>query len=1131
MSSFHGKYSARTIFYLFATLFITCSLLVQTCAPAFAGTTGILSGTATDSATQAPLAGVQVVALAPTGRYTATTNNSGFYSITGLSPDTYSVSFNLTGYEPVSVPGQNVFADLTTTVSATLVKSLRTIAHVTSRSAGGAFQPNQTVNTYSVTQHQVQTIMGTALNLAESTLITSLPGGSSDTSGYPVIRGGRENEENFEFEGIPYTDAFTNQFTNSLSVPGLGLQSAQLTPGLGNASQDNYGTGTFNLIAKRGAYPGFATGQFALGAPNFRHQANLEWGFASPNGRISAYMALSDNNQNSAYNTLTTPCTLVGTCFSRLYAFKREFLGNVVYKFGNNNNQALQLFTDIAQNNFFTGYGFGGNNGNGLCMATCDPFTLQQMAANSGFAVNPLNGTTCPSPLNCAGYTAPPLGSPPSAAATLAYNRIQLIQSILQLYPGQTSANQTLGSNGSMPQTNYQPNAAFKLGYIWNINSSSVLEMMAYHLDSVVTFDLPLAGGYSSFNSARQQLQGGRTSGYKLDFTKQMGDKNLLKAGGEYKYLIPVFDSPANDLGFVDVMFEHGEQFDFWTPAQCAAVAVGGCGYIYNNGVSNVTSPQTLPRAYENTSVERHDYAAYIDDTWSPNDKLKVEGGIRFDGSSLAYPKAQIDPYTCTSVFLPTYSTDANGVLLTTPSTNPNAQTTYTNPVTKLPAVTPLGTCPVATFPQLTNQSRRPLVPEPIIAATYRLGANDSVRASWGRSVGMPNLGLVDFSANINYFGGPSGQFFKIPGYTGDCGVLSDQVCANYAEQLYWDNAREFAGGVPLMPVRPTVFVNADFSWEHQFTRGFMNGVSFKLTPWYRKAQDETALVTTPKIVGGVILTNPINGAIIFNPSTANNLGKNQATGVEMQLTKEQTYGLSGQVSLTYQNELSSVIPTSGSEDFYPSIPAQSVLLGNIYRAGFLSPFVASFDFSYQTHNGWRISPQTQWNIGYPISPGLITSAFVNGQPYNLPFTNACPGCSTSGTGQWVDPMNPGSFFAPNVAANRGIPMQAANGGKLSHPSSFTNLTIEYNAPKTWTAGVEVFNLFGALYGGPSLNGRWQPLANGISGPLTGQNSTGLNFPQYGMIGNYGPLRHGTNAYIDTPNGIRSFVFYFQVKM
>src|SRR6476646_9261598 len=98
MSSFHGKQSARTILRLSVALLISGFLLVQSCAPAFAGTTGILAGTVTDSATSAPLANVQVTAVAPTGRATTTTNSRGFFSMAGLSPDTYSVSFTIAGY-------------------------------------------------------------------------------------------------------------------------------------------------------------------------------------------------------------------------------------------------------------------------------------------------------------------------------------------------------------------------------------------------------------------------------------------------------------------------------------------------------------------------------------------------------------------------------------------------------------------------------------------------------------------------------------------------------------------------------------------------------------------------------------------------------------------------------------------------------------------------------------------------------------------------------------------------------------------------------------------------------------------------------------------------------------------------
>lgn len=1143
MSSFHAKQSARTILRLSVALLISGFLLVQSCAPAFAGTTGILTGTVTDSATQAPLANVQIAAVAPTGRYTATTNSHGFYSIAGVAPDEYTVSFQLTGYEPVSTPGQNVFADQSTTVSTSLLKSLRTIARVTSRSPGGAFQPNQTTDTYNITQHQIQTIQGTALNLNESNLIVSLPGGSLDSSGYPVIRGGRENEENFEFEGIPYTDAFTTQFTNTLAAPGLGLQSAQLTPGIGDASQDNYGTGTFNLIARRGTYPGFATLQGAIGSPAFRHGLNAEWGFASPNGRFSTYLTIANADQSRAYNTLSTNCLTLGTCFSRYYQSDREFVGNVIYKFGHDNSMQLQGFVDLAQH--IIDSGSNGAPGFSLCFKTCDPFYLQTTLSFLALSFPALSATSgCVSSTNCPGFSTPPVGpngGPPTAAQLNAYSNVQLLQSMQVLQKGQGFANETLAQAGNRPpQTNSQPNNAMKLGYAWNINSSTFLQAMLFHTDSVAYFNYAEAGGYTTtgFN-AFDLLQGGRRTGGKLDLTKQLSDKNLLKIGAQYQYLTPVYDQVAPNYGIFNVSLIGSGNFEFpdFIPAnRCPAdyTAQGiPCGYIYN--FAGVTSPQLVPSSYESSQDHRNDWSVYIDNTWSPNDKLKIEGGLRVDEANYQLPIPKIDPATCTSLYLPQYVTDANGNLLTTPSTNPATQTTYTNPITHATQQTALGTCPVATFPQYTNQSHKPIVPEPILSATYHLGANDSLRASWGRSVEFANLAQIDFSATPGFFGGPNGAFFNIPGYGANCGAQGDQACVNYAEQLYWDNAQLTAGPVPLMPVRPTVYTNVDFSWEHQFTRGFMNGVSFKVTPWYRKAHDQVALVSTVKLVGGVPLTDPITGALILNPPVSNNLGLSQADGVEMQFTKEQTYGFSGQASFTYQNEQTSVIPLSGSEDFFPSIPAPSIALGNVYRVGFLSPFVATFDLSYQTHSGWRINPQTQWNIGYPISPGLLAAGFINGQPYNVPYTNASAAAvqslSAGTTDQYVDPMNPGSFFKPNIAATRGIPVTAAAGGKLSHPSSITNLVLEYNAPKTWTAGVQVFNLFGALYGGPSLNSRYQPVANGISGPLTGQNATGYAFPQYGMIGNYGSLRNGSNAFIDTPSGIRSYYFYLTVKM
>ena len=90
----------------------------------FAGTTGTINGTITNSATKLPLAGVTVDAVSPTGHYSGTTNAQGFFAFNGVSPDTYTVSFELKGFTPASFTGINVFADQTQNVSTTLAKSL-----------------------------------------------------------------------------------------------------------------------------------------------------------------------------------------------------------------------------------------------------------------------------------------------------------------------------------------------------------------------------------------------------------------------------------------------------------------------------------------------------------------------------------------------------------------------------------------------------------------------------------------------------------------------------------------------------------------------------------------------------------------------------------------------------------------------------------------------------------------------------------------------------------------------------------------------------------------------------------------------------------------------------------------------
>ena len=1030
---------------------------------ASAGTTGQISGTVADASSQRPIANARVTATAPTGRYSATTDPRGYYVITGVQPDSYVVTFTANNFEPNSVTGINIFADQTATVNGSLRRSLTEIGRVTARSPGGAYQPTQTTDTYTVTPTQIQQLQGSAINISETNLITSLPGASVDSSGYPVIRGGRENEEGYQFEGIPYTDAFTNQFVNTLATPGLGLQQVQLTPGVANASFQNAGTGTLNLIAKRGSYPGFFTAQAGIGFPNFFHPVNIEFGTASPNGRFSEYAAFSGQNTGFTYGDNSLTAAQNNRFFSTRLETDREFLNNLVYRFGRDSTKSLQFFTDIADHHFYQGYG----GFDTLCFRTCDPLFTDTIGGITGLTAGQ-------------------------------------IQSIMTLDPYQQNPTQTLKQAQRPPYTYYQPNIAYKLQFNDNIDPSTFFSINFYRVNAVTNFDFPYASQNPFYPSFVLQ-QGGFSTGGQVEFTKQLSQKHLLKLGGSYAYLHPVYDQVSNNWGLESTIFSgNSEIYDFLpNDANCP---VTSCGYLapyFPNGLPKV------PNNIETSASNRQDFSLYVNDTFTPNTKLKLDLGMRMDGANYRLPAAKIDPNTCDFLYLPqpgTYN------LPTQPA-----------PGSAPPGTVPPGTCPTAKF-GVTKDQTQPRIFEPVIATSYQLGTRDAIRATYGRSVEFAPLGQIDFYVPQGYYSG----FNKVPATANTCGIFGNQYCASYGEQLYWDNQNTFQG-VPLQPVKPEVFNNFDFSYSHQFA----NGLAFKITPFYRLAYDATASSQTPKIGPNGQPITDVNGNVLYNPSVVTNLGSNKAAGIELNLTKDTPLGLSGQFTATYINEFSNVIPLSASEDFFPTIPPASLALHNVYRVGFISPLQTTLALTYRTKSGWRINPQLQYNIGYPLGAGQLGAVFVNGVPYNLPNTNVTSGINGSPRGavQYIDPMNPGSLFTPNIAATRGTPEGTFPGGLLSHPNATANMTIEYTNHRGNAIGFTVNNLFNELFAGPELNTRYQPVATGLSGPLTGFIPGAFLYPQLGFA-NFSPAVKGQNAYVNFPNNSpRTFYFYVQAHL
>jgi hypothetical protein len=196
--------------------------------------------------------------------------------------------------------------------------------------------------------------------------------------------------------------------------------------------------------------------------------------------------------------------------------------------------------------------------------------------------------------------------------------------------------------------------------------------------------------------------------------------------------------------------------------------------------------------------------------------------------------------------------------------------------------------------------------------------------------------------------------------------------------------------------------------------------------------------------------------------------------------------------------------------------PIASLELGDLYRAGYVSPFSIRIGGVDNFKNGFSVSPQLQYNIGYPYSVGnMIATCVTPSQEVNI--TLSAPQClryanvpqvdfgggitggessligddpGSNVSTNYYDPAYPGSSLNPNISATRGTPGTSANGGILSHPNLEADLSLEYKTRGN-TFGVQFLNLFGNgwINAVPAINPWYQPVANGLSGPQTGYNS------------------------------------------
>jgi hypothetical protein len=1082
---------ARFFASLLALFGVLAVLVTPTPSLAVGGVTGSIRGQLVESSTGNAIANAAVTATSPSGSYKATTDSNGRFTLIQLPTDTYVISFEKQGYEPISLSGVSVVGDSTVDLGkVTFAKALRTIGSIRSRSATSAFQPSQTQDTYTVSGQRVEQALGNPESTNENTLLQSVPGviptfDTSNGTGLSV-RGSLAVELGYQFDGVPFTAPFFDEngsqgFLNNLTGGSGG--NIQVVSGAGDATQGNSGGGTINTIAPRGAYPGSATLDLEIAAPWYNHTLNFNDSFATQNGRISNYLAYSGSRYVPQYAPYGVSSLLQsdpgttnvnGQYYNVGSIAHDDWLDNFVYRFGNNGNQSIQVLERNADVREYAGY--GGLNG------------LQYFTNDQSTFLTDLSG-----------------GFPGATTAQQNTYLSKLIPSI-PYQPGNVPVKQA-------DEVVANPLNFLKIAYTNTLNSSTFLSATYYNWGlyngGTDYSEYPSEG---VFGTSYDEIGGTRT-GFLADITKTIGNNQTITLEGKFENAKPFWDEQAPGIGTyalyvgASVSPEYPSYTDWYLPEHpglpvsatnpclgpgsgTAAVTSGkgGC-YIYSALLSEGKWTGTLPQI-PNFGIDYHgtdqqQWGIGLRDQYSPTPKLHLDFGVRVDGEQNRFGQDQFNSDTPSDV-------------------NPN---------------------------KVSNAFIRPREIEPRAAASYELDPNDSIRASYGRStlfffgqtLGTP-INAADVSSLLEDIPAKdtaaapacgSGTHGPGTGYSQNPGLYQNTVanggapsyffkCPNYATEIVslYD---QFFDAPDLGGYGPPTYNNYDLAYSHQFSKGFLRGWADHTTAYIRSGfnvEQNVYLASGPP--------NPITGqtsAAVFT-TTAN--GSERTFGIEQQITTpdvpEGQSGISGYATLDYINEYTNTPPVAGGSNL-PILDQYLLQSGEYFRAGFIPPVTISTGFTYHMKNGLRITPSLLTNFGYAFGVGRSSFGFINGVLYTIPEDNYGPNVPYAGVGgpgnaynasYFVDPQVPGSTAKPNIVGDRGYNEPAIAGNGKTPGQAYLNLTLEYPFTKNATIGFEIFNLTNNVYTVPEDNTLYQPVGHGVAGPQTGKVATSLPYgPNY----------------------------------
>jgi hypothetical protein len=872
--------------------------------PASAGTTGGLRGRVVDGVTGAGLANVVVNAVSPSQSEVTRTNGSGEFAFISLSPDTYVVSAELSGYDPASAAGITVQADQVQSVpSFSLQKTLKTIGNVRARSGTGLVRPGTTSDVYSVnaaTQAAAAAVGGPGgLNQVYSAIATTpganVPQGQQGWNQLVYIRGGDYSDVANELDGIPVQRA--SDYAPITSLASLGSQEVQTYTGGTPASADASGlSGFINQVIKTGTYPGYEEIRTGVGAPTFYHQFSAEASGSTTNHNFTYYLALGGENQDYRYsdqfNGASNPLFFYPLYIPSNNGTVYDGSGQALFSPGQSYAIANTSERDTLANLHFALPHKGGQLKDDIQVL----FVNSDIQSQYYSSVNDLGGLN----LVSSAYGTPiytdeyvyhgPLYAPPNPNDVgIAFSPSSETH---QPFNGELGNDQRDGDDHQA--------SILKFQYQKNFSTSSYLRLFGYSEYNTWFLNGPVSALTTYGGELQDYEVHGNDYGVTANYTNQLNDKNLLTATASYltQKLETYSGDTYNGAITTNLVDSKGNCYNPTTGlyASCYAPFYGGSGGLisYGNfgypptgypmvspnpasatcplslapiatGCGQVTPPAGSPAVTNGAKllVTSDGTDAQIDeitpfysaisltDQFHPNDRLTVNAGLRvenfdyrLDNTVSGYPARQFwfDAYNREYSF----GSSATSVQQCTDA----AGDVGVDPNTGASLCTP------GTNSDLVNTSPRTVsftAYQPRLSFTYSLDRDTVIRGSYGRYAAPAPTSYQQYNVVQQDLPSFIGQFLP------------------------------YGFNTPFHESQPSTSNNYDLSLEKHL-KG--SDVSFKLTPFYRSTQDQLANV-------------PIGAQGVLDGL---NVGSQRNYGVEFQIRKGEfdRNGFAGLLSYTF---------------------------------------------------------------------------------------------------------------------------------------------------------------------------------------------------------------------------------------